>query len=189
MIDRKTTKSGTGLTTSWFRGFLLQPPNEAGFTGLVFADRELHVTRMDLATATKKIETTLEAMRASYGEVVFDEWAIISLADSSWSLVSYAGPRRETFRAELPGDLRPLSDTSTRKTHAVGDFEFANDARGTLHDVMLRLGPAAYLIGNNTRKAMAEIRAEPRWLVTQRSFVKLSDAFRADPLTLAVGER
>jgi hypothetical protein len=139
---------------------------------------------MDLAAARHKIEATVQTMRSAYGEDVFDEWAIIVLGDKSWDLVCYSGPRRDTFRGDLPGDLKPLADMSTGKAHAVGDFEFATDARGTRHDAMLRLGASAYLLCNNTRKAMADIRAKPRWLSTQRYFAGMSETFRADPLTL-----
>ena len=139
---------------------------------------------MELTDAIRAIETAFVSMRTAYGEVVFDEWAIIALGTKSWSLEHYSGERRETFIADLSADLKPLAHTSTGKTHAVGDFEFAADARGTRHDAMLRLGPTAYLLCNNTRKAMADIRGHHRWLVTQRYFAEMGDVFRSDPLTL-----
>jgi hypothetical protein len=139
---------------------------------------------MELETARQKIEATFHSMRAAYGEDVFNEWAIISLGEKSWSLVFYSGAREATFQHDLPADLKPLADTSTGKVHAVGDFEFAANARGTRHDAMMRLGGSTYLICNNTGKAMADIRAEHRWLATQRFFVAMSALFHADPLML-----
>ena len=142
---------------------------------------------MDLTSATRKIQATFQAMDSAFGEAVFNEWAIISLGPESWSLISYSGPRRGTFSSDLPGDLKPLADTSTGKTHAVGDFEFATDARGTRHDAMLRLGGSTYLLCNNTTKAMAEIRLHRQWRLTQRFFATLSEAFYADTLVLPDG--
>jgi hypothetical protein len=107
------------------------------------------------------------------------------VGDKSWTLVCYSGPRRETFIASLPGDLAPLADSSTGRSHAVGDFEFAAEAAGTRHDAMLRLGSSTYLLCNNTRKAMSEIRANHRWLATQRFFASLSRTFQDDPLALS----
>ena len=151
---------------------------------LVITAARLHPKAMDLTAATRRIEATFHAMHSAFGEAVFDEWAIISLGAESWTVVSYSGPRHETFRSDLPGDLKPLADTSTGKAHAVGDFEFATDARGTRHDAMLRLGGSTYLLCNNTQKAMAEIRSHRQWLPAQRFFATLSEAFHADPLVL-----
>ena len=139
---------------------------------------------MDLEAAKLKIQATFQAMRSAYGDNVFDEWAIISLGSQPWQLVSYSGPRRETFSASLPADLKPLAETSTGKAHAIGDFEFAAQAPGTRHDAMLRLGSSSYLLCNNTQKAMAEIRVNHRWLATQRFFAALSETFQNDPLVL-----
>lgn len=139
---------------------------------------------MNLATAQDKIERTFEAMRAAYGAEVFDEWAVVSVGETSWTLVCYSGPRGETFRADLPSDLQPLAHTATGKVHGIGDFEFAPDARGTSHDAMMRLGASSYLVCNNTGKAMAEIRTKPRWIAAQRNFVAMSESFRVDPLML-----
>ena len=137
---------------------------------------------MELEDARYRIQRTFDVMRRAYGENVFDEWAIIALGNKSWDLLCYSGPRRDTFGGNLPDDLQPLADTSTGRVHAIGDFEFAPEARGTRHDAMVRLGAATYLLCNNTTKAMAEIRANPRWLVTQHFFVTMSQTFHADPL-------
>ena len=137
-----------------------------------------------MPAATRKIEEAFQLMHATYGADVFDEWAIISLGDNTWKLIYYAGPRGETFRRNLPDDLKPLAETATGKVHAVGDFEFAADARGTRHDAMVRLGESTYLVCNNTKKAMDQIRATKRWLLTQRHFVMMSGMFHADPLVL-----
>ena len=144
---------------------------------------------MDLETAKNTIEATFRSMRSAYGDNVFNEWAIISLTEKSWNLVCYVGARGPSFESDLPADLKPLADTSTGKVHAIGDFEFAANAHGRNHDAMMRLGPSAYLICNNTEKAMAEIRAKHRWLATQRFFVGMSGVFHANPLVLGRGSR
>jgi hypothetical protein len=37
-------------------------------------------------------------MNTAYGRAVFDEWAIVSVADQKTSLLQYTGPRRKKFR-------------------------------------------------------------------------------------------
>ncbi len=52
---------------------------------------------------------------------------------------------------------------------AVGDFAFAQDAKGTGFDACIRLGPTSYLFCNNTSKSMEEIRKSPLWLAAQEA--------------------
>lgn len=140
---------------------------------------------MELETARQTIESTLHLMRNAYGDDVFNEWAIISLGEKSWSLLCYSGPRRDTFARDLPADLKPLADTATGKVHAIGDFEFASDAHGSRHDAMMRLGGSSYLICNNSTKSITEIRTKHTWLTTQRFFAAMSETFNGDPLVAA----
>ena len=138
---------------------------------------------MDFDTAISNISSTMAALQSSYGSAVFDEWAIIILTETSWRVACYTGPRPDGFRGQLPEDLRPLAETAKTKSHAIGDFEFVTDAPGTSHDAMMRIGPSAFLVCNNTRTAMTAIRTNPRWLAAQKSFVALSHTFHSDPLT------
>ncbi len=138
---------------------------------------------MDLATARRHIETHFARMDAAYQSAVFDEWAILSAA-SEMGIVAYSGPRVESFRRHLAADVAPLLSAIAGRPLGAGDFEFAPDAGGTRYDACLQLGPGAYLICNHTRRAIAEIRRDPRWLKAQAVFFELSEKFRADPLSL-----
>ncbi|MEO8865285.1 MAG: hypothetical protein ABI420_09700 [Opitutaceae bacterium] len=139
---------------------------------------------MDLATAHQHISDSMERMRALYFKPVFDEWVILAPGAKPSGILAYVGPRAEEFRKNLPADVAPLLNQMSGQKLEPGDFEFANDGVGTRHDVLVRLGTNSYLIGNNTAKSMAEIRADSRWLKAQAAFVDLSEKFRADPLVV-----
>ena len=96
---------------------------------------------------------------------------------------AYVGPRVESFRASVAMDAEPLRALTAGRPLVPGDFEFSPDAAGPRYDAFLKLGPASFLVCNHTAKAMAEIRADPRWLKAQKVFFELSEKFRADPLT------
>jgi hypothetical protein len=140
------------------------------------------LSAMDLATARKQVSESLERMRALYFEPVFDEWAILAPGAKAGGILAYEGPRVEEFRKTLPADAKPLLAQVKGQALQVGDFEFTNEGGGTRHDVLVRLGDAAYLVCNNTVKAMPDIRADARWLKAQGAFVALCEKFRADPL-------
>jgi len=137
---------------------------------------------MDLATARQHISGSFERMRALYFKPVFDEWAILAPGAKQSGLLAYNGPRAEEFRKQLPSDVEPLLAQVAGQNLEPGDFEFTTAGDGTRHDVLLKLGANSYLVGNNTAKSMAEIRADARWLKAQAAFVDLSEKFRADPL-------
>jgi hypothetical protein len=113
---------------------------------------------MDLATARLHIHAALERMRAVYGAVVFDEWALLSLAAKHGGVLAYQGPTE------------------------VGDLVFALEATGTRYDALLRVGEASYLVCNHTQKTMLDIRAEAGWLKAQGLLVELGEKFSVDPL-------
>ncbi len=64
----------------------------------------------------------------------------------------------------------------------MGDLVFALETGGTRYDAFLRLGDSSYLVYNHTTKSMAEIRANPGWLMAQAVLFDLGEKFRVDPL-------
>ena len=121
-------------------------------------------------------------MRSVYGSPVFDEWMILTQGGESGGVPAYEGPRSETFRRQLVTDAAPLRALTENSSLEIGDFEFAQEATGSRHDVVMRVGAASYLVCNHTAKSMAEIRADPRWRKAQAAFFELSEKFRGDPL-------
>ncbi len=137
---------------------------------------------MDLATARTHIQAALERMRVNYGAVVFDEWAVLSLAAKHGGVLAYAGPRVESFGLRVTADSAPLRAAVAAYPVAVGDIVFALEAAGPHYDVLLHVGEASYLVCNHTQKTILEIRAEAGWLKAQSMLFELGEKFRADPL-------
>ena len=127
------------------------------------------------------VESTLQRMTGIYGTTVFDEWAVIRTRPAA-TVAHYSGPRASGFRDGFIRDFAPLQQETTDRSYAVGDFDFARAAPGTHFDALMRMGPEALLICNNTRLSMAEIRANPLWLKAQVPFLELSEQLRASPL-------
>jgi hypothetical protein len=137
---------------------------------------------MTLAAARQLIESSLERMRALYGQPVFDEWIVLAAGARRADVLAYAGPREEGFRSDLPTDVQPLVAQAGGQKLEVGDFDFTTQGAGTKYDAILKVAEMTYLICNNTEKSMAEIRADARWLKAQAAFFELSEKFRHDPL-------
>lgn len=137
---------------------------------------------MDLETARRHIQTTLERVRVSYTKPLFDEWAILALSTKGGAVLGYQGPRPDQFRRNVPQDAEPLRAHTKGKALAEGDLEFVSDATGTQYDAFMKIGASSYLILNHTGKTLAELRADPRWLAAQALLFDLSEKFRADPL-------
>ena len=137
---------------------------------------------MELEAARHSIQATVERMRASYLQPVFDEWAILSVSAKSGGILAYEGPRPEAFRRNLPRDAEPLRAMAAGKDFAEGDIEFVPDAADTRYDAFMKIGPTSYLVLNHTVKTMNEIRADAKWLAAQGALFELSEKFRADPL-------
>lgn len=137
---------------------------------------------MDLATARNHIHVALERMRAAYGAVVFDEWALLSLGAKHGGVLAYVGRRVESFGPQVTVDSAPLRAAVAAHPVAVGDLVFALEATGSRYDALLHVGEASYLICNHTQKTMLEIRAEAGWLKAQAVLFELGEKFRADPL-------
>src|SRR3954466_368740 len=137
---------------------------------------------MDLDTARRHIQTCLDRMRANYLKPVFDEWAILAARKNSGGVVAYEGPRPDRFKRDLPDDAEMLRAATQGKQLAEGDIEFVTDAAETRYDAFIKTGAASYLVLNHTKKTMAEIRADGKWLGAQPVLFELSEKFRADPL-------
>jgi len=141
---------------------------------------------MKISEATNLIQTCTNKMNARYEKIVFDEWAIVSLAGRKARLLAYYGPRKEGFQRNFLKDAGCLRAPLLRVEHEPGDFEFAHDGVGTGYEAFTVLGAGVYLIWNNTVLSMAGISKEPRWLAAQVPFVDLTDTFRADPVSIGL---
>ena len=137
---------------------------------------------MTLEETTKAIKQCSEKMKARYKKVVFDEWAVVSLARKQSRILDYIGPRNDDFLKNFANDLGGLRAELAGRWHGVGDFAFARDGAGTLFEAFLVLGDGVYLICNNTQDSMDNITKDPNWIEAQVPFVELSDKVRSNPL-------
>ena len=140
---------------------------------------------MTLDQSTKLIQSCAEQMNARYKQVVFDEWAIVSLADGKGLLLAYIGPREKDFPQNFLTDMGTLREGLLNKDYNVGDFEFARHGVGPAFESFMVVGKGIYLICNNTVQSMDAITKDPLWLGAQVPFVELSEKFRADPLQVS----
>ena len=131
---------------------------------------------------TKNIDEVLGAVRfcaaqmdSQYGDTVFDEWIVISLAQPQPRILHYFGPRHYEFRQNFSRDLGALREALFKGSHRAGDFEFVRNGQGTYFEGFMALGNDVYLICNNTRASMDEIARNPRWLSAQVPFADLSE--------------
>jgi hypothetical protein len=123
-------------------------------------------------------------MNDRYGTVVFDEWAILSLANGMGRLRSYLGPRKQAFRKQFLSDVGALQAALIHVDYSVGDFEFASEGAETAFAAFMVVGRGLYLICNNTVQSMDAITQSSLWLGAQVPFIGLSEKFRANPLEL-----
>lgn len=137
---------------------------------------------MTLEELTKTVKHCAEQMNSRYKKVVFDEWAIVSLAQKKSRILSYIGPRNDEFLKNFANDLGALRAELLNPGRGAGDFEFARHGVGTLIEAFMVLGDGLYLICNNTDNTMDGITRDPRWIDAQVPFVELSDKVRSDPL-------
>jgi hypothetical protein len=140
---------------------------------------------MTLDEAIGLIKKCSKEMDARYGKTVFDEWAVLSLAENKARVLAYIGPRNDDFLQNFVKDLGALRAELLTETYGVGDFEFARHGTGTGFESFMVLGRALYLICNNTRDSMDTIAKNPRWLAAQVPFAELSEKIRANPLAVA----
>jgi hypothetical protein len=141
---------------------------------------------MTFDDVTKQIQTCAQKMNDRYGQPVFDEWAIISLARQKARILSYTGPRNDDFLKHFVDDLGTLRAELMNAKYSVGDFEFARHGVGTGIEAFMVLGDGLYLICNNTKASMNEITKNPQWINAQVPFAELSDKIRSSPLASPV---
>ena len=137
---------------------------------------------MTLDEVKNLIKTCAGQMDARYGKTVFNEWAVISLAENKARVLAYVGPRNDDFLKNFANDLGSLRSELLGANYGPGDFAFARHAAGTHFEAFMVLGPAIYLICNNTHETMDTITQNPKWLNAQIPFAELGDKLRASPL-------
>lgn len=137
---------------------------------------------MTLKDIISQIKACAKQMDARYGQTVFDEWAIVSLAENKARVLAYIGPRNDAFLQNFAKDLGALRAELLSEKYGPGDFEFARQGVGTGFESFMVLSPAVYLICNNTRESMDTIARNPRWIAAQVPFAELGDRIRANPL-------
>jgi hypothetical protein len=137
---------------------------------------------MTLEETTKAIKQCAEQMNARYHKPVFDEWAVVSVAQKRSRILNYTGPRNDDFLKNFANDLGALRVELVHSRHGAGDFEFTRHGVGTLFEAFMVLGDGIYLICNHTANSMDGITKDAHWLDAQVPFVELSDKVRANPL-------
>jgi hypothetical protein len=142
---------------------------------------------MTLDDAKQLIEKCAKQMHRHYEKPVFDEWAILVMANGKGRVLAYIGNRKEEFKKNFAVDAGTLSASFLGGQYNPGDFEFARDGIGTGFESFLVLGKDMYLICNNTSESMDGISKDPKWLIAQVPFVEMSEQFRTDPLLIQAG--
>lgn len=140
---------------------------------------------MTLDQAKNWIKACVDQMHVQYQKVVFDEWAIVSLAENKGRIWAYIGPRKDGFLQNFAADASALRAGLLSTQQHIGDFEFNRHGVGTSFESFTVIGEGLYLICNNTVQTMDAIAKEPRWLCAQVPFVELCERFRQDPLVIA----
>ena len=140
---------------------------------------------MTLEEMVGQVNSCAEQMNLRYGGVVFDEWAVLSLAENKARVLYYSGPRNDEFLSSFVKDLGVLRAGLFGGNYGTGDFEFSRHSVGTGIEAFLVVGKGIYLICNNTRESMDNIAKNPRWLGAQVSFVELAEKVRMNPLAVS----
>ena len=130
------------------------------------------------------IKACAARMDALYGKAVFDEWAVISLAENKARVLGYVGPRNDDFLKNFANDLGSLRSELLDANYGTGDFAFARHGTGTKFEAFMVLGSAIYLICNNTNESMDTIAKDPKWLNAQVPFAEIGDKLRMSPLVV-----
>src|ERR1041385_343222 len=86
---------------------------------------------MTLGEVEKQIQTCAKQMNDRYGNVVFNEWAIVSLQHQNARILSYIGPRNDDFLKNFARDLGALRAELLKPNYRPGDFEFSRHGVGT----------------------------------------------------------
>jgi len=140
---------------------------------------------MTLDEMVGQVNSCADQMNLRYGGVVFDEWAVLSLAENKARVLFYSGPRNDEFLSSFVKDLGVLRAELFGGNYGTGDFEFSRHGVGTGIEAFLVVGQGIYLICNNTRESMDSIAKNPRWLGAQVSFVELAEKVRVNPLAVS----
>jgi hypothetical protein len=141
--------------------------------------------RMTLEEIGRQVKTCAEQMNSRYGSTVFDEWAVVSLAENKARVLHYTGPRNDDFLKNFVRDLGSLRAELLGGQYGPGDFEFSRHGTGTGFESFMVLGQGLYLICNHTGETMDSITKNPRWLGAQVPFVELAEKVRANPLAVS----
>jgi len=132
------------LVISYGIGDSSSPPKFALLRGLgpavILRGRQQRFT-MTLDQATDLIKSCAEQMNARYKKVVFDEWAIISLAGRRGRVLTYSGPRKDGFQKNFRTDVAALREGLLDGKYTVGDFDLHTT------DKVVALGMGVLLIG------------------------------------------
>jgi hypothetical protein len=139
---------------------------------------------MTLDEISGQVKSCAAAMNSRYGGVVFDEWAVVSIAENKARVLFYTGPRNDEFLHNFVKDLGVLRTELLAGNYGAGDFEFSRHGVGTGIEAFLVLGPGLYLLCNHTGESMDTIAKNPRWLDAQVPFAELADKVRAHPLAM-----
>jgi hypothetical protein len=139
---------------------------------------------MTLESIVALVKGCAEQMNSRYGSVVFDEWAVVSLAENKARVLYYTGPRNDDFLLSFVKDLGALRTGLLEGDYGSGDFEFSRHGVGTDIEAFVVLGAGFYLICNNTNASMEAITKDSRWLNAQVPFVELAEKVRGDPLAI-----
>jgi hypothetical protein len=137
-----------------------------------------------LEETIRQVKSCAKQMDTRYGKTVFDEWAVISLAENKARVLFYIGPRNDEFLTNFANDLGALRAELLEANYGTGDFAFTRHGTGTRFEGFMVLGQGVYLICNNTHESMDTIAKNPRWLGAQVPFAELGDRMRMRPLLL-----
>ncbi len=140
---------------------------------------------MTIEDISAKIKACAQQMNTRYGSIVFDEWAVVSLAENKARVLFYTGPRNDEFLHNFVKDLGPLRSALHDAKFGVGDFEFSRHGVGTRIEAFIVLGHGLYLLCNNTQNTMDAIAKNPRWLTAQVPFAEMAEVIRASPLNIS----
>jgi hypothetical protein len=140
---------------------------------------------MTLEEAKSRIKSCASQMDERYGSIVFDEWAVVSLAENKARVLAYIGPRNDDFLKNFVHDLGTLRAELHDASYGVGDFVFARHGVGTGFEAFMVLGTGIYLICNNTNETMDMITKDPQWISAQVPFAELSEEIRSNPLVVS----
>lgn len=143
---------------------------------------------MNLPKGVQEIRKYLARMDKQYGGKIFEEFSIISLnAEQQTNIHHFEGGGRtlEEMSHGFDNDIDPLwKELKKAQKESIGSYHFDQDAEGTLYDAFMKVGRGIYVIFNNAKYSMTQIKAKGSWLKAQIHFVELSEIFFKDPIVL-----